>query len=412
MAFFFFILYLIVLYIRPAEWIPVFRGWRLASVTLIGTAFFLLFQVIASKKRPVNVPHHWMLLGLVGAIVCSHAVHTYFGGLVSSLTAFAPIVVMYFLVVNAAASEQRFRLALWVIVALTAVLAWQGIYQHATGHGWAGQHMSLGGRITWISIFNDPNDLALAFVIMVPVLLAYLVTPSFPGLKVVSFSLLGLLLYGIFLTNSRGGVLGLMVAVTFFFVKRSRWVVPGGIIGGLLAFLIFAFGPSRLGAFSTTDESAHGRLDSWYYGFQLFKSNPIFGVGQNMFTDQHHLTAHNSFVLAAAELGLLGLFFWVGLLYTSFKGLSLVQKHCPRLAGYAYGLQAALVGFAATAFFLSRMYMELPYLICALSAALYAVARNQTDQIQFRLTMKDVRNVGLASIGALGLAQIAMKTWL
>ena len=131
-----------------------------------------------------------------------------------------------------------------------------------------------------------------------------------------------------------------------------------------------------------------------------------------MFTDQHHLTAHNSFVLAAAELGLVGLFFWVGLFYTSFKGLSSVQKHCPRLAGYAYGLQAAHVGFAATAFFLSRTYMELPYLLCALSAALYAVARNQTDRVEFRLTMKDARNVGLASIGALLLAQIAMKTWL
>jgi len=412
MAFFFFVLSLIVLYIRPAEWIPFFAGWHLAVLTLVGTALFLLFQVMATKKPLIKVPHNGMMIGLLLAVVASHAVHTYFGGMINGFTEFFKILVMYYLIVNTIASKRQFQSALWVVILLTAILAIQGVCQYHTGHGWAGQYMAEGRRITWISIFDDPNDLAMTFVVMVPVLLAYLVKPGFFGLKVGPLSVLGLILYAIFLTNSRGGMLGLMISIVFFFVKRSRYILPGGIIGGILSGLVFVFGPSRLGVLSSQDASAHGRLDAWYYGFQLMKSSPIFGVGFDMFTDQYPLTAHNSFVLAASELGLFGLFFWVGLFYVSFKSMSLVQKHCPELAPYAYSLQAALVGFLATAFFLSRTYNPIPYLVCALAASLYAVAREQTDSVAFRFTVKDARNVFLLAVGSLVMAQLAMKVWL
>jgi O-antigen ligase len=412
MAFFFFMLYLSVIYLRPAEWVPFFHGWQLVDLTLIGAALFLMFQSAATKRGLVKVPHNGMILGLLGSIVASHAIHTYLGGIVGSFTAFAPVLIMYFLVVNTMKSEQQLKIGLWVIVLLTVLLAWQGIHQSEAGRGWAGQRMSSGGRITWIGIFNDPNDLALAFVIVVPVLFAFLVRPTFFALKILPLGLAALLIYGVFLTNSRGGALGLAVAVAFFFGKRSRWVIPGGIIGGSLAALIFAFGPSRLGLLAAQDESAMGRLDSWYYGFQLMKANPLFGVGHNMFTNDYPLTAHNSFVLAAAELGFVGLFCWVGLFYLSFKGLSLVQKHHARLAPYAYGLQASLVGFLATSFFLSRTYIEMPYLVCALSASLYYVASQQTDLVSLRVTGKEVGHVALLALGSLGMAQVAMKTWL
>ena len=412
MAFLFLLVYLVVVYLRPAEWIPFFHGWQLGDVTLIGGTVLALFHAGLTRKGLVNVPHTGMLMALVAAVALSHLVHTYVGGMIGALTAFATIAVTYFLMINTVTSETRFRIVLWTVLALTALLAWQGVYQFQHLHGWAGQGMASNRRIRWISIFNDPNDLALAFVIMVPVLVAILLKRGFIGLKIVPLGLLGLVLYAIFLTNSRGGMLGLMAAITFFFVKRSRWVVPGMTVGGCLAALVFTFGPSRLGLLSATDESAYGRLDAWYYGFQLLKSSPLFGAGFNMFTEDYPITAHNSFMLAASELGLVGLVAWVGLLYTAFKGLSLVQRHVARLAPYAYGLQAGLVGFGATAFFLSRTYNDLVYLLCGLSASLYHVAAQQTDLVVFRLTRRDLRNILLWALGSLLLIQFAMKAWL
>ena len=54
----------------------------------------------------------------------------------------------------------------------------------------------------------------------------------------------------------------------------------------------------------------------------MFKSAPVFGIGFNGFTDQYEITAHNSFVLCLAELGILGSTLWMALLVTTTMGLN------------------------------------------------------------------------------------------
>jgi O-antigen ligase len=320
--------------------------------------------------------------------------------------------VVYLLIVNIVTTPSRLRTTLWLLIGLSAVLAVQGIQQHKAGVGWAGQPTLDGGRITWIGIFEDPNDLALAFVIVAPLLLGSIFGRGFFIFKVVPLAFLLLLVYGIYLTNSRGGVLALMASFAYFFIKRSRFRVLGGIVGLSMAALIFLFGPSRLGMLSAEESSSAGRLDAWYHGFQLLKSSPVFGAGMNMFTEDFPITAHNSFVLAFAELGIVGYLVWVALLYVTFKTFTIIQKNDPRLASYAFGLQAGLVGFGAAAFFLSRTYILLPYLLVALSAAMLNIARRANPAVDLVMTGTDRRNILLICAGIFMLLQIAMKTWL
>ena len=412
MAFLGLLVYFTVVYLAPSLWIERFRHWQLVDLTTIVTAAFLAVAMAVTRKGLVKVPHTLAMAGLLLAAVGSHVAHTYLAAAQNTVVVFGKLLVMYLLIVNTVTSERRFRLAIWCLVILTALLAVHGLQQYHTGVGWGGRTLRIDQRIQWVGMFHDPNDLALAFVMMVPVLLSHVFRRAVFLFKIVPTGLVAMLIYGIYLTNSRGGTLALMATVVFFFIKRSKWVVPGGILGGLMATGVFLFGPSRLGMLSAEEASAYGRLDAWYYGFQLLKANPLFGVGYGLFTDQYPLTAHNSFLLAASELGLVGLCAWMSVFYTSFKGLSLVQHHHPRLAPFAYGLQASLVGFGAGAFFLSRTYNELSYLLCGMSAALFHVVRQQVPAIDFRLTRRDLWGIGAWSLGALALIQVAMKTWL
>src|SRR5208283_5274590 len=66
------------------------------------------------------------------------------------------------------------------------------------------------------------------------------------------------------------------------------------------------------------------RLEAWANGLEMFKSAPLFGIGFNGFTDLYEITAHNSFVLCLAELGLLGSTLWMALLVTTTAGLNRV----------------------------------------------------------------------------------------
>ena len=415
MAFLTLLFYLFIIYIRPGEWVPAFANWRLLQLATVAVLFFMATEMALSKRAFVKAPHNGMLLGLFASILLSHAVHTYISGITGSFGFFSTNLVVYLLIANIVTTPRRLQITLWLLIGLSVALALQGMHQAQTGLGWAGQPIVYDGgirRITWIGIFEDPNDLGLAFVMVIPLLLGEIFKREFFLFKVLPLGLLGVLIYGVYLTNSRGGIIALMAAVTYFFIKRSRWRVVGGFFGLAIAALIFLFGPSRLGMLSAGEDSAAQRLGAWYHGFQLLKASPLFGRGQGLFTDDYPLTAHNSFILAFAELGLVGFFFWVGLLYVSFKTFSIVQQHDRRLAPSAFGLQAGLVGFSAAAFFLSRTYILLPYLFVALSAATLNIARRANPACEFVFTQTDRRNIVLVCAALMALVQVAMKTWL
>ena len=123
---------------------------------------------------------------------------------------------------------------------------------------------------------------------------------------------------------------------------------------------------------SASEGSAYGRFEAWYEGFQMFKQSPLFGVGLGMFTDYHELTAHNSFVLVMAELGLFGLFFFTGLFWLPIKELkfalwgagrsTLAKEEIALLSALAASLAAVMTAM----FFLSRSYILVPYMLIAL----------------------------------------------
>ena len=58
------------------------------------------------------------------------------------------------------------------------------------------------------------------------------------------------------------------------------------------------------------------RVAAWVTGLGIFKAHPVFGIGIDNFSDYNETgnTAHNSYVLCLAELGMFGYFFWMGMI--------------------------------------------------------------------------------------------------
>jgi hypothetical protein len=52
-------------------------------------------------------------------------------------------------------------------------------------------------------------------------------------------------------------------------------------------------------------------MEAWAVGLDLIKSHPFFGVGFERFGEFFFITAHNTIIVCAAELGMYGLFWWV-----------------------------------------------------------------------------------------------------
>jgi O-antigen ligase len=159
-----------------------------------------------------------------------------------------------------------------------------------------------------------------------------------------------------------------LAALSIFPLHRWLGNLRTGILVSALALFVFGvnFGGREV---SSGEASASLRIDAWSDGLNLLKAKPLFGVGYGNFLDHHERTAHNSFVLCFAELGLLGYFLWMGLIVIAYLGLENVLRHplpsTPE-GDLASILRTSLVAFLVCAWFLSRTYQPSLYILLAL----------------------------------------------
>lgn len=222
------------------------------------------------------------------------------------------------------------------------------------------------------------------------------------------------LCYGVFLTHSRGGTLGALVVLMVILAGRfGHW--RSFVLVAILGASAIAIGIGGGREFSATDDSAAGRIDAWSEGLQMLKSQPLTGVGYRQFTEHNPLTAHNSFVLCFAETGLVGYSLWLSLL-----GVTLFQLHklkqLPKddpvqayIASRAANLQCALFGYMAAAFFLSRTYVPLLYMLIGLCAALVLIARKANLSVPLPSWSRMITALAASEVGSIFLIYIIRK---
>jgi len=408
----FIVLYIALVLLRPQEY-PALEEAHLPLLPV--TLVLALGSWVISGSKSFAAPQYALLAAFLGVMMLSEAANGWFGGVLAQLLAFGPVLAAFIILANAVTSTRRVLLVMAVFVSCAAVLAMHGIEQAQTGIGWTGVPLIQDGRIQYVGIFNDPNDLGMLFVLALPMAM-YLSGRggAFGLLRLFWFGAGLMLLYGIYLTDSRGALLA-VAAVLGVWMWRKHGIVAAAVLGGIgLAGLLLL--PSRLNDLSPDEESASGRVDAWYEGFQMFFSHPVFGVGADNFTDYNHLTAHNSLVLVLAETGFIGFTLWLGFIGYCFLMMLTVLRHRPELPdasataawsterAIAMTLLLSLSGWLATAFFLSRSYTVVLYLLTALVVAAYANTRRQFSTLPgFDLGRDWVRLAAIAAMTVVGL---------
>jgi len=401
--------YLVFLYLRPQEFAGGFVGMPVMLV--LGSATFammLLHSAFTSRSLALKgAPQNILMILFLAAIVLSHLAHLYLHGAVSSGRSFLSTLVMYLLIANLVTTEAKLKATLHIMALLTLVLAVQGIYQHFTGVGLAGQ-TPIEGRIRGIGIFADPNDLALTFLVVLPFLFFCAKEGRGWFVRLYALAAMAVLLYAIYLTNSRGGFLGLAILFVLMLI-RSYGVLPGLAGGLVLVAVMFALGPSRLSEINPEEASAYGRIEAWGAGMEMLKTSPLFGVGAGNFLEYHFRTAHNSYVLCAAELGLFGLYLWLLLILVSmrvcrFAALEATARGDREVRLLSDSVFYGFVGFLSAAFFLSRTYNELIYILIGLSVSCSSVLAAATGE---RYQLMERKDLALA----LALTAVVLMLW-
>jgi hypothetical protein len=163
-------------------------------------------------------------------------------------------------------------------------------------------------RLIGRGFINDPNDFAQLLVSLLPGLFFFWKPKRGFANTVLVLVPAAVLIFGLYLTHSRGAMLALLLVVLLS-ARRKIGTIASSVIAALLFMGTLAVGWT--GGRQVSMEAGSDRMDAWSAGLEMIKQHPVFGVGFGAFTEHYYLTAHNTIIVCAAELGGVGLFLWL-----------------------------------------------------------------------------------------------------
>lgn len=409
--------YVALLILRPQEFVPGLQGTPLQQLLLVGCIAGYVF----SGRSRSTLPQFPLILWFLLAASVSLGLAGWWGGVWPMLDRMAPVVVLFAILTVTTQELADLRRILGVMVACACVLVLHGHWQLEQGMSWAKTPL-LTGRITYVGIFNDPNDLGQLFAMCVAACF-YLLYGAGTLMRVVYVIAMAWLSYGVYMTDSRGTMLAVFAIFGVVLMRRYGRIIA--VAAGLLAAIVL-MATTRMATLNTQEASAYGRVEAWYEGFQMFKSNPMFGVGAGLFTDYNWLTAHNFIILPMAELGMFGFVPWFGLLW--FSGMMLLRLHretlLPATTAWPdenarahekeaiFGISLIALSFVVSSFFLSQSYKHVLFISAGLIIARLINAGSRKAELLDISLVREMPRLVLASVGAIAIMWILTRVLL
>jgi hypothetical protein len=453
------ILYLVTAYLGPET---LFGPLAAAHIGIIFAVLAVLVSVpILSESFLGETPQSLALAGLAIAVAMSILFTGWISGSFKSFFDFIPNAFAYFLVCLHCTSKKRLQiLVLMLLFVCMFVIAHayfdlqrqlatdttaqidEGEAPEMVSDYLLAQKSDAGEwfyRIRGLDFINDPNDFAQVIVCVVPLVFIFwrpkrMVRNLFCVLVPV-----GVLLWGAFLTHSRGSVLAFL-GMTIVAARRRIGTIPAALIAAVL--FISASALNFTGGRDISVESGEGRTALWGESLELVKSHPLFGIGYGNLPDYIGHTAHNSIAVCAGELGIVGLYFWSLFLFPTLRNALIVGSPKkitealpieanaippPIVIGKAAGsvqeelskdeinrlgrlVILSLTGFLIASWFLSRAFTMTLFILGGIVEVVYQIAL-QRGMVTPRLGLKpNLKYAGWLAIGLLVLMNVLLRT--
>jgi len=313
MGLFLTLLYILTAYLGPQTlWGPLYEFH--IEIILATLAFAASLPRIQQSKI-FSIPQTYALVGMCIAVFCSMVLTGWLGSILPAVLGFIPNAFTFFLVVVNFRTKRHLQLLALTLFIVSAYTIYRG-YAALRVEDYLNPYLMPQGddegsrfyRLRGMGFINDPNDFAQVMVSLIPCMFFFWKKGSLPRNVLLVLFPVGWLIFGMYLTHSRGGIIALL-AVVLFGIRRKIGTIPAAILAGGLFAITSVVGWS--GGRDVSVEAGSGRMEAWAVGLDLIKSHPLFGVGFGRFGEYFFITAHNTIVVCAAELGMFGLFWWV-----------------------------------------------------------------------------------------------------
>lgn len=359
---------------------------------------------------------------------------------------------LYFAAANLFRTPERLRRALLVVVACGALVGALTVYQEAT-HRYEQQFAGLAQRnleffeeheanaardpfrpAEKIFVSNraggpigEPNRYAQILLVLLPI--AFFATRNAESRRARVLLAAGgaLILGAVLLTYSRGAFVALVLVTALLLATRSVRIRTVALTGAALVLVLAVAAPGYLLRIATLQETSgllegargsgsedvmRSRVTEMLAAWTVFVDHPILGVGPGQYapvysedymnnpdiafkTIDRPRRAHNLYFELAAETGVFGIAFFLGL-------VGLIQVRLWRawrrwkgkredLANLAMGFFLAITGYLVSAVFLHLSYQRYYWLLLGLAAAaLHVLATEESRARRIREAIDDL----------------------
>lgn len=323
-------------------------------VPLFALYFIWIYRRVFREVRlPVSTRGMLPFAGLflMSALSCLLARNAY---AVYDLFMLACSVVLFVYMSSAVRTIPEMKLVAVLLILLATFEGLLALAQYLSGSslgfGFVGRTEFLTGYVGLLSVsrvmgtVGHPNSLAMLFDFLLPFSFAFLLFyPMKPWQRALTALAVAVQYLGVGVTFSRGGITCTslaMAAILFIYLKRRLEVLRGIAVFLFIAMvsvilLLVIPNPIQKGLFRTEAETAYGRVPLVRVALNVMRERPLFGLGLNNYVakvapydntpeqlnQSWNSPVHNLFLFIAGEIGVLGLIFFLWLLWTALHPL-------------------------------------------------------------------------------------------
>ena len=238
------------------------------------------------------------------------------------------------LILNFIETKKDLQTLILILAAAVALTSLFGLYQYSAGIEIKAEFTDLAqsqGLSRLFSTMANSNNDAESWVMLLPFIIAMMLTTVCDTKRVVLAGVIGLCVIALVLTYSRSGYLALLASIGIFVLMVSPKLVPVGI---LALIIMIPFLPKSLTDRLLTigkDTSSKYRLLIWEGVLRMLKDFWITGIGMgpkaftSIYRDYAHVNAkpamhsHNVFLSVLAEIGIGGFISFMAYLFRTFR---------------------------------------------------------------------------------------------
>lgn len=387
----------IVLYARPGEFYPSPLTASIALVVAIITlAFFLPSQLslegtLTARPLEVNLVLLFLLTGLLSVPLAINRLAAW----QEFSSTFIRCVIIFIVIVNVVRTEARLKGLLFLALLSSVWLSLQAINDYRLGL-MAVEGYRAAGRGT--GIFGNTNDMALHVVTVLPISIALLFGSRGLTRKFLYGACAAVMMAAVVLSYSRGAFIGLVVVLLFFAFKigrRRRLEIVSGVLGITIVMIVLApsgYGGRLLSIFMPSLDpggSADSRRGELFRSLDVALHHPLLGIGMGNYQPEmsfRGLVTHNSYTQVAAEMGATALVLYTLFVVNPLRKLGQIARETFEVRAnshfyyLAVGLQASLLAYMVSSFFLSVAYLWYVYYLVGFAVCLRRLYESETGK--------------------------------